>query len=500
MTQNSNASFGRLSRGSASALPFIAFGVVWALYFIISEAPGAIHQDMTEAYVWGQEFQLGYHQHPPFWAWICGVWFLIFPRSDWAFYSLSALNATLGLWGAWVLIGRFARGPKRVAATMLLITTPFFTFFAYKYNANSIFLSLWPWTMVFFVKAIDKGRLRDAIWFGVFVACALLSKYFALILCATCLIAALQHPARRRYFSSASPWVSVSVALGLWAPHLYWLLVSGAPPLRYLNSISGLGILAALNNAQATLFGALGDSALMLALVIFVAKPRPAFLWASIREKLGDPRFRVMMILALAPLALSLGACLALRSKLATPMLMGTFSLVPLLAIEIAAPRDLERLARLATRTAIILSLGALAAAPALALGKFFIVKNSRDTEPRKELAEAATRLWTLQTQRPLSFVGGSTIYADAVVFYSPQRAHSFADFDQLARPWVTPEALGAHGLLAVCETGDTQCRAAAKTFLTPTATQTEMILTHQFLGYKAEPISFLVTIVPPRE
>jgi len=56
------------------------FVMVWTLYGLISAAPAAIHNDTAEAYVWGREFQLGYAQHPPFWAWIAGLWFEIFPR------------------------------------------------------------------------------------------------------------------------------------------------------------------------------------------------------------------------------------------------------------------------------------------------------------------------------------------------------------------------------------------------------------------------------------
>ena len=85
------------------------FVAIWAVYLTITEAPGAIKHDMAEAYAWGQEFQLGYNQHPPFWAWICGLWFSVFPRTGWAFALLSSLNAGIGLWGAWMLIGDFAR-------------------------------------------------------------------------------------------------------------------------------------------------------------------------------------------------------------------------------------------------------------------------------------------------------------------------------------------------------------------------------------------------------
>jgi hypothetical protein len=77
------------------------FVITWTVYGVISSAPAAIHNDMAEAYVWGQEFQLGYFQHPPFWAWIAGLWFEVFPRADWAFALLATLNAGLGASSFW---------------------------------------------------------------------------------------------------------------------------------------------------------------------------------------------------------------------------------------------------------------------------------------------------------------------------------------------------------------------------------------------------------------
>src|SRR4029079_8034790 len=146
--------------------------------------------------VWGRQFEFGYFQHPPFWAWIAGLWFEVFPRADWAFTLVAVLNGGLGLYGSWLLIGDFADGNRRLAATVLLLLTPFYTFLALKYNANSIFLSLWPWTMHFFIRSIDDCHLADAILFGLFIGVALLSKYFAVILAATCFVAALVHPLR----------------------------------------------------------------------------------------------------------------------------------------------------------------------------------------------------------------------------------------------------------------------------------------------------------------
>jgi len=175
----------------------LAFFAALSIYFAVVEGPGRLHHDMSEAFAWGREYQLGYHQHPPFWAWICGAWFTVFPHEIWAFGILSALNATLGLYGAWLLIGDFASGRKRLTATALLLLMPSYTYLAFKYNANIILISLWPLTLHAFMRAIDSGLARGAAAFGLLAGLALMSKYYSVILIVTCAIAALAQAARR---------------------------------------------------------------------------------------------------------------------------------------------------------------------------------------------------------------------------------------------------------------------------------------------------------------
>ncbi len=117
----------------------------------------------------------GYNQHGPFWAWIAGAWFLLFPNTNTSFVLLEAVNATLGIFGVWMLVGLFTRGWERHAATLLLLATPFYTFNAYKYNANTIFISLWPWTLYFFIKSVDLMSKRNAVFFGILAAACILS-------------------------------------------------------------------------------------------------------------------------------------------------------------------------------------------------------------------------------------------------------------------------------------------------------------------------------------
>jgi len=486
-------------REPAAALLLIAFGVLWAIRCVIAESPSSLHQDMLEAYIWGQEFQLGYNQHPPFWAWMCGLWFAVFPRSDASFAVFSALNSTLGLWGAWKLVGRFARGDERVAATALLVLTPFYTFHAYKYNANSIFVSVWPWALYFYDRTVERRRIRDALALGLFVAAALLSKYFALILVATMLIAALTRPDRKTLLASPAPYVAAAFAAALIAPHIVWLVVHKAPPLRYLGTVSGLGPLEALNNMQMTLFGDLADLAAPIALVAWFGAGKLRDRPRRIAQRWREPRFRELTILAFAPLALALAAALVMQVKLAAVMLIGAFPLAPLWFLQSAEPADPRLFTRVTMRLAAALMIGALAVAPGLAYWNAWRYDNPRYVNPQREIAAAATEFWRETTGLPLVYVAGTRFYDDATAFYGADKAHGFTGFERERCPWVTPEKLAASGLLAVCVSHDAHCLDEAERYGNRKAKRTEITVAHTALGHTWPAENFTVIAIPPQ-
>src|SRR6516225_6633372 len=54
-----------------SLLLLIAAHVItMTLFATIARLPGAIWDDMLEAWAWGQQFQLGYYKHPPLYGWV----------------------------------------------------------------------------------------------------------------------------------------------------------------------------------------------------------------------------------------------------------------------------------------------------------------------------------------------------------------------------------------------------------------------------------------------
>src|SRR5262249_31549232 len=136
----------------------------------------------------------------------------------------------------------------------------------------------------------------------------------------------------------------------------------------------------------------------------------------------NDPRFRFLLVLALLPLVLTAMAGLVFRLEVSTNMVIGIFSLAPLLVLELAGPGDDRRLHQLARRTALALMLGALVLSPVIAFAKFKFGKDINFLEPRKELAEAVTKIWRESTGLPLGYIGGSQRYQNAVAFYSADR------------------------------------------------------------------------------
>ena len=140
---------------------------------------------------------------------------------------------------------------------------------------------------------------------------ALLSKYFAVILAATCFVAALLHPARRAYFTSTAPYVSLLVATLVFAPHAWWLVRSDAPTVDYFVHKTGFGVNTVLIACLKLLAGVVLFHSIVIALIAFAKRSDPRSWSSAFRIRWAEPRFRVLVTLAVLPLVLTVVAGLA---------------------------------------------------------------------------------------------------------------------------------------------------------------------------------------------
>ena len=435
--------------------------LVWTVFAAMGGST-ALHQDSLEAYMWGREFEFGYYKHPPFWAWVAGSWFHIFPRTNWAFYLLSEGNASLGVLGTWALLGRFTKGPERLAGTLLLLLTTFYTFNAFRFNANTIQLSLWPWTMYFFVISLEKKTVSSGVVFGILAGFALLSKYYAALLLCSCLFAALIHRDRRAYFRSPAPWIAVLVCGLAVTPHLIWVVQhqfqpflyalgkKSSPDARFGDTLIGFFVFCALYHV------------LQLAVVAAVK------LTERVRGESAPPLPPIkhglpfLAILALAPLALTLLA--GVVGYRVTPLyVVPIFSLTPFLLL-ILVGANATRVVRATAVIYGVIVAGSLLIAPFLpALG----LRMGGSIPPYQEISERAANVWKDTTSAPVHIVAGTWPYSEAMAFYVPGNVSEFTSFNFAWAPWISEDRIKRQGLLAVCLESDETCRAKALRFQT---------------------------------
>ena len=468
----------------------VAYGLFWSTYAFFSESTG-LHIDSLEAYAWGREFLLGYYKHPPFWAWIAGLWFSVMPKTDWSFWLLSELNGALGLAGAYALMGRFYGQKVRVIGVLLLMLTPFYQFNALRFNANTGLVAIWPWTLYFFVRSIERPRIASAVACGLLAGIAMLSKYFALVLIGTCFLASLTHHNRRAYYTSAAPYVTFLVALAVFAPHLFWMFRDGFQPLIYLATKIDLRD-REISNSYFQFVGASMAFFILPMAILLVARWRGGRA-AAMPAPGNGPAFE--NIITFAPFVLTLLAGSAGHTALAVPFGVPIFSTVPLSLQRFAKAREDVALRYLGY---VVIGLMAACALIAPFIPDYFERSLHHDhIMPRTQMTDAAIALWKDKTGLPLRFVSGDRIMSLAATFRSQDATSEFNSFNMRWSPEVTPDRLRRHGLLAICLEGS-GCTDRAVPFLTP---QTQRFDLHMAKPFKGAPVfNFTVFIVPPQQ
>jgi hypothetical protein len=248
------------------------------------------------------------------------------------------------------------------------------------------------------------------------------------------------------------------------------------------------------------MFGVLQMNIVMLLVVAFLARTRPREWIDSCRRQWTDPRFRMLVILALAPLILTFLSAFVLRTRIFAEMTVGIFPLAPLLAMDFFGARDIDRLWSTGSRLAAAVVAGGVAFSPAISAATVYLCGHAMIIAPYREMAFEATRLWREQTGSPLAFVAGNGRYGQATAFYSPDQPHAFLGFDYSRSPWVTPDALAAQGLLSICLADDRRCLDVTAEFATPESRRTEVSLAHSAWGHTAKTFHYIVTVIPPHD
>jgi 4-amino-4-deoxy-L-arabinose transferase-like glycosyltransferase len=157
-----------------------AHAVLWTLILINLKAAQDVHMDVAEAFAWGQKFQFGYGKHPPLAGWVAGLWFKLFPVTDWATYALAMATLGCGLVICWLIAVRVVDYRRAFFVVVMLALYPIFNFKGFKYNPDLLQLVTLPLVVLAYLNAFEKRSVSSGLWLGLAGALALMTKYWVL--------------------------------------------------------------------------------------------------------------------------------------------------------------------------------------------------------------------------------------------------------------------------------------------------------------------------------
>lgn len=481
---------------------------VWTIVPLIVRSQSGLWDDMLETYAWSQEWQLGYYKHPPFYSWVVGVWFLIFPRAEWAYYLLSAANVGVGLAGMWALAGRFVKGEARVLSVLMLAFMPYYSYMASNFNANTMLLSLWPWTVYFFVRSLETRSVWAGAAFGALGAAALLSKYYSILLLVSCFGSSLLHPAARRYYTSPAPYVAVATAAVLCLPHVWWSVQNDFPTIRYAMGKTGQPWFYNFRKAITTALASLAMNGIGLAVLAFCLRRRGGDteqvpVSGSTHPLLENWKALVarenwwFLAAAAGPFLITIVVGAAGYIKIAVNFLIPTFFMLPLLVMIVLQPAVSRVTVRGVTRVLGLLFAVALLVSPAISYATLRAhVKGTISVSPLT--AADAAQEWRKAFGVPVRIVSGTELHSLAQVFYTSERPSEFTHFTFEQAPWITPQRIAREGLLTVCKADDEDCLANARRYANARTIEKPVVQQRRAYGLLGKPRPFIYVMTPP--
>jgi 4-amino-4-deoxy-L-arabinose transferase-like glycosyltransferase len=469
-----------LAHDERTSLKFVilfafAHTLLWTVILTALKGAQDVHMDVAEAYAWGQKFLLGYGKHPPLAGWVAGVWFRIFPVTDWATYALAMTVAGIGLVLCWLIAVRVVDHRRAMFTVAMLAIYPIFNIKGYKYNPDLLQLVTLPLVVLAYLNAFDKRSVRSGIWLGLAGALAVLTKYWVLTMIGAVGLAALLHPQRLAFLRSPAPWIAlVTMAVAL-TPHLLWLQQVDFVPLTYAEDVYGS------RSFSASLHLVIGyvahNAGLLLAAFIaaYVALTWRLQWWKSIRTKgffhevidsakrpwmrgpNADVRraqaLNIWLIQAVVAVGPPLGA-LIFGIYMKTDWGISLFFLVPLAVLAVPALR--------VTQMALIrlLLIWAIFTFAMLLLSPIIAAQHVRQHGagaapflPRSEFALQLTEAWRARFNTRWRIVAATMAAGDPMTFYSPDHPLTFTPGELWSSGLTTRDDLNKWGFIGICDT-----------------------------------------------
>jgi 4-amino-4-deoxy-L-arabinose transferase-like glycosyltransferase len=496
----------------------ILHAVLWTFILINLKAAQDVHMDVAEAFAWGQKFQLGYGKHPPLSGWVAGLWFWVFPVTDWATYALAMTTVSIGLVINWRISLLVVDRRRAFFAVMMLALYPIFNFKGFKYNPDLLQLVTLPLLVLAYLNAFERRSFKSGVWLGLAAALALMTKYWVLTMIGAIGLAALLHPERLKFLRSPSPWIAMVTLVVAMIPHLIWLTHVNFVPLTYAGDVYGLS-----SRAQSLQFvlgyvghnlGLLAVPVALAALVLAAASPRwstaiicePSALFrqSSIRGEHPtinrSQAFNIWIIQSVVAIGPPLGG-LAFAIYMKTDWGISLFFLTPLSLLALPGLRMPRHALLPITLIWLGVTLAVLVASPAIAERVIAANPNAASGYgARSQLARELTEAWHTRFHGRWAVVAGTTEIGEPMTFYSPDHPAPYTPGELWSSGLTSLAEAKQRGFIGICDTSDPRLPQCDAWMAANAADAEQLAITTQrfFHGHPGPPIRWKVYIAPP--
>ena len=442
--------------------PGAAFGSFLAMHFVVWTAlPALLYAnlplDLIEALVYGREWQLGYDKLPPLPWWLIEAVHRTFD-ADIAYYAAAQLAVLVAFALVFALARQLVGATGALIAVLIIDGLHYFQYTAVKFNHDVIQLPFWALAGYAFHTALRRGGLGAWCLLGFAMAGALWAKYFVVVLAVPYALFMLFDRQARRAFATPGPWLALSVALVVAAPHIVWLFQSEFLPFAYA-SHRAAPVRGWFDHVlhPAVFFGSqvffLLPSSLIAVALFWPAEEKAAESKKGFIEPFDR---RIVTLLAFGP-ALTMVALTAVTGRGAVAMWGYPLWLFLGLWLVMAARVrfDTARLARIIGTWAIVFTIFVLAFVANYLLLPPLDHRYRAVLFPGNKLGEMLTARFHDTTGAPLRYVIGSMWDGGNLAHYSPDQPEVLIDGLPARAPWIDLDDLRDKGGVLVWTQND---------------------------------------------
>ncbi len=210
------------------------YAILWICgsYFLDPTVP----YDAVEAVNWGMNGEWGSPKNP----WFVGavMWPAIYLNLSYSFYwyFIHFVGIAIGMIGVWQLAYRLSHKIELAWFALLILNlSGIINFDIIPYNDNYILVTLWPWVLLFFLRAVydhPKWWLAFALVSGL----ATMGKYSTLALVGTVFLLTLFVPKVRKSYQQPLFYIAIALWFALILPNLFWLLENDFSAFKWVDS------------------------------------------------------------------------------------------------------------------------------------------------------------------------------------------------------------------------------------------------------------------------